>query len=80
MTKKKPFAFKTDLIRIKNLCDKAGIGYFKLYFRRIGAGKNKRESPLSLQDRTALLNAFVEDVTPLVNDLGFDIRVTRLKN
>lgn len=76
--KKKKGKFDTEVIKIKTLCKQANIGYFKLYFRKNGQGKNLRQSELSLNDRTDLLNALMKDITPFVNDLGFDLRATAL--
>lgn len=63
--------FRSTVISIRQLTSLARMNYFKLYNRQKGI----YTKPLSLDDRTKLLNALIKDISPFVADLGFEITV-----
>lgn len=67
--------FKSEIISVTPLCKLAKVDPFKIYRRQKGI----YQKPISLNDRTKLMNALLRDIEPFVNDLGFDLKVIPLK-
>lgn len=67
--------YKSSILNIKKLCQLAKISYFSLYMRT----KGRYKSDLSLERKTKIVNALIKDITPFVNDLGFDVAITRIE-
>ena len=65
--------FQSTVISIRQLAKLAGINYFSLYMRK----KGEYKSELSADVKTKIANALVKDITPFLNDLGFDVDITR---
>lgn len=63
--------FHSDLISLLELSKKSGINYYQIYRRKIGHCK----TPLTLNKRTKLANAIVDDLAPFFKDLGFDMTI-----
>ena len=63
--------FHSDLISLKQLALKSGINYYKIYRRKQGQYKK----PLTLNQRTKMANAIVDDMAPFFKDLGFDMSI-----
>lgn len=68
-----PTHFKSSIIKVKVLAKLAKINYFSIYMRQ--RGKYKSELPLEM--KTKVVNALIKDITPFVNDLGFEISISR---
>lgn len=68
---------ESKIISIRYLADRAGVSYWKINNRKSEAGRSKTISPLKLSDRTLLANTLEKELTPVFNDLGFNIKITR---
>lgn len=63
--------FQSELISLKQLAKLSGINYYAIYRRKQGQYK----APLSLNKRTKMANAIVDDLGPFFKDLGFDMTI-----
>lgn len=63
--------FHSDMLSLKEIAKKSGINYYQIYRRKIGHCK----TPLTLNKRTKMANAIVDDIAPFFKDLGFDMTI-----
>lgn len=69
MALKKNMKFKTKVINLKALAEVSGVSMHKIYNRR----HVKIEKPLSLNERTKLVNVLAEDIVRMSKELGFKL-------
>jgi len=74
MSKKK--ASKINIISIRQLSQKTGVEYFKIYNN---LHKNYVTDTLDQNEKTTIVNTLIEEITPLLKTMGFVIKVERLK-
>jgi len=74
MSKKK--ASKINIISIRQLSQKTGVEYFKIYNN---LHKNYVTDTLDPNEKTTIVNTLIEEITPLLKTMGFVIKVERLK-
>lgn len=66
---------KSSVISIRALAEKSGVDYYKLY-----NNINLAYHSLDPNEKTQIVNAFYDEVTPLLKQLGFFITLKRLKD
>ena len=65
---------KYKIINFKRVSDKSGIPYQKIYDNLV----LKRYKTLDLNDKTLMCNAIVEEISPILNELGFKVTISRI--
>jgi len=68
--------FKTKIVNLRALATEAGISEHKVYRRKYVADSK----PLSLNDRTKLVNALTKETVKLSKELGFAINLSIQEN
>jgi hypothetical protein len=68
--------FTSKFIKLKTLSDATGIGFYRLYYRKAFGAKRDR---INLNERTKIANTLMNDIKPFFQDLGFDVKMIRLK-
>ena len=73
MTTKAKKTADYKIISLRRLAAAANIDYMKLYFNLAG-----RYDSLSIQEKTQLSNAAIDELVPFFETLGFDIKIKRI--
>lgn len=64
----------SSAVSIRRLSEKTGIPYMKIRDNLIG-----KYNSLKTEEKTTLVNAFHDEVTPFLKKLGYFIQVKKLK-
>ena len=77
MAKKKKIVKKASVVSLRALCKKAGISHHKVYSNLVGIYGSLNDDP---NTSNLLANTFYEEVTPFLKQLGFYIKMYRIKD
>lgn len=75
MAKAKTNSKEASVVSLRALCEKAGVKHYKVYNSLKGIYQT-----LSITEKTKLANTFSDEVSPLLREFGFYMKIGRIKD